>query len=371
MKYLAVLSFLLFLLPGIAQAHKTNDSYLNVEVDGSVVHGRWDVGLWDMGTTARLDRKTLEDDAALRRFALEHLSILAQGKPCALRMDLAADQKEGEETWPPALHFIGECPEKINALTIDYSPVLVIDPQYGSFVEVVEKGQSHTSSLSSHNPFCTFKLSAPDRWQQFRDYLREGVWHIWTGYDHILFLLSLLLPAAFIVRDGAWQPREGFRNTFIQVLKVVTAFTVAHSVTLGLVIFGVVSLPSRLVESTIAASIAVAALNNLHPMLRDGLWMVAFCFGLIHGMGFASALQELGLPDNARWLALFGFNLGVEVGQVSIVAVALPVIYGLRHVDIYRRYIFRAASASIIAVALLWFTQRAFAVTLLKGMLGA
>ena len=124
-------------------------------------------------------------------------------------------------------------------------------------------------------------------------------------------------------------------------------------------------------ESGIALSIAIAATNNLRPTLSRGLWVLTFCFGLIHGMGFADALKELGLPDNARWLALMAFNIGVEVGQVSIVTAVLPILYWMRHKPVYRRVILRVISLLIIAVALIWFTQRAFEITLLKGMLGA
>jgi hypothetical protein len=144
------------------------------------------------------------------------------------------------------------------------------------------------------------------------------------------------------------------------VLKVVTAFTVAHSITLGLATLGVIELPSRWVEAAIAASVVLAALNNLFPLVLGRRWLVAFGFGLIHGFGFASVLADLGLPREALLLALVGFNLGVECGQLAIVALFLPLAYALRRTRLYRLWIFGAGSALIAVVAALWLSERVF-----------
>ena len=157
-----------------------------------------------------------------------------------------------------------------------------------------------------------------------------------------------------------WVPSEGFRAAFIDVLKIVTAFTVAHSITLSLATLQVVSLPARISESAIAMSVVLAALNNLFPIILGRRWVVAFCFGLIHGFGFASVLTDLGLPSGVLALALVGFNLGVEVGQIAIVAIFLPVAYLLRRTWLYRSLVLVGGSSAIVAVAALWFVERAF-----------
>src|SRR5262249_18746841 len=151
--------------------------------------------------------------------------------------------------------------------------------------------------------------------------------HIWSGLDHILFLLALLLPAALVREGTAWSPRPGLWTTAREVLKVVTAFTVAHSITLCLSFFGLVTLPSRWLEATIALSVFAAAWNNLRPFLPGRAWVMALGFGLVHGLGFAGALRNLALPMRARGLALASFNVGVEVGQLAIVAAVLPLLY--------------------------------------------
>ena len=220
-------------------------------------------------------------------------------------------------------------------------------------------GETRTAIFSPETARQVFGSSNHTPWQQFLDYLATGVTHIWKGYDHILFLLSLLLPAVVVRGKKRWVPSEGFGVAFIDVLKIVTAFTVAHSITLSLATLQVVSLPARISESAIAMSVVLAALNNLFPIIRGRRWVVAFCFGLIHGFGFASVLTDLGLPSGVLALALVGFNLGVEVGQIAIVAIFLPVAYLLRRTWLYRSLVLVGGSSAIVAVAALWFVERA------------
>jgi hypothetical protein len=195
---------------------------------------------------------------------------------------------------------------------------------------------------------------------QFVDYAREGVWHIWIGFDHILFLVSLLLPSVLLGSGKGRQPAERFAPTFWDVLKVTTAFTIAHSITLSLAALSIIQLPSRLVESAIALSVVLAALNNLRPVVRGRRWLVAFGFGLIHGFGFASVLADLGLPQGALLVALVGFNVGVEAGQLAIVAAFLPIAYALRRSWLYRRVVFMGGSAAIALIGALWMVERIF-----------
>jgi hypothetical protein len=142
-------------------------------------------------------------------------------------------------------------------------------------------------------------------------------------------------------------------------VKVVTAFTLAHSLTLSLAALGVVSLPSRLVESAIALSVVLAALNNLRPLVYGRRWVIAFGFGLIHGFGFASVLADLGLPQDTLLIALVAFNLGVEIGQLAIVGIFLPIAYALRSSGFYRRVLFAYGSTAIAVIAFVWLAERA------------
>ena len=127
-----------------------------------------------------------------------------------------------------------------------------------------------------------------------------------------------------------------------------------------------VQLPSRLVESTIALSVALAAVNNLYPWFRERGWLVAFGFGLIHGFGFASTLADLGLAHGSLAVRLVGFNVGVEIGQLVIVAVFLPLAFGLRRTWFYRTLTLKAGSVAVILIALTWLCERLFDFKVLK-----
>jgi len=201
----------------------------------------------------------------------------------------------------------------------------------------------------------------------FSAMVRLGTHHIWIGIDHILFLMALLLPAVVQRQDHKWVPVESFRKAIIHVIKVVTVFTVAHTITLSLAALNAVSLSSRLVESIIALSIAIAALNIIVPVFKERIWMVVFAFGLFHGFGFASVLSEIGIPSNYMVHSLLGFNVGVELGQVAIVVGLFPVLYFLGRSLIYSRYVLPATTLVLITISLYWFVERAFLIDLPAG----
>ena len=269
------------------------------------------------------------------------------------------------------LRFTAACATAPKTLAVGYRLFFDLDPQHRGLIRLEAQGATRAGIFSVDQPEQKFTLAELSPWQQFLDYGNEGVWHIWTGFDHILFLLSLLLPAVLVRSRDAWPAmgsrRTSFRAAFLDVVKVVTAFTVAHSITLSLAALGVVSLPSRWVESAIALSVVLAALNNIWPIVFERRWVIAFCFGLIHGFGFASVLADLGLPQGSLLIALVAFNLGVEVGQLAIVALFLPLAYALRSTLLYRRVLFVYGSAAIALVAFVWLVQRLFNLRLIGG----
>src|SRR5262249_21283023 len=143
-------------------------------------------------------------------------------------------------------------------------------------------GRTESVSFDNQHPSYRFALMGPsDRWGQWASYVRQGVLHIWGGVDHILFLIALLLPSVLRRDEQRWAGVNRLRPAAGNVVKIVTAFTVAHSLTLSLAALDVVRPPSRLVESIIAASVALAALNNLRPVVLGKSWMIAFVFGLV------------------------------------------------------------------------------------------
>ena len=187
---------------------------------------------------------------------------------------------------------------------------------------------------------------AGGRWETFGDFFTQGFLHVLPkGLDHILFVLGLFLLSR------AWRP----------LLLQVTTFTVAHTITLGLATFGWVQVTPRIVEPVIAFSLVFVAMENiLRPRYSAWRLMVVFLFGLVHGLGFASALRELELPVKALLLGLLGFNVGVEGGQLSVVALAGLATVWLRNPVYYRRFVVIPGSAAIAVMGLWWTVTRVF-----------
>jgi hypothetical protein len=162
-----------------------------------------------------------------------------------------------------------------------------------------------------------------------------------------------------------WAPRPGARAALSETLKLVTAFTLAHSITLGLAASGAIDPPSRVIESLIALTVLLAALDNLRPFVPGPRWLMVGLFGLVHGVGFAGPLKDLGLRGAELVLPLLGFNLGVELGQLAVVALLLPVALVLRDRAAYRRWIVPGGSGLIAVLATLWLAERSLALQLL------
>ena len=346
---------------GLCKAHKPSDSYLSLTAEGEELRGRWDIALRDLEHAIGLDAngdgaitwgelrgKQAEVSAyAFARLKLGDCSL----KPGALMVDEHTDGAYA------VLSFVARCGDALpRRIELEYSLFADLDPTHRGLLRASFGERTVTGVLGPDQPRLALDPDGRSRWEQFVDYGREGIWHIWIGFDHVLFLLSLLLPAVLLA------PR--FAPAFWDVFKVVTAFTVAHSITLALAALSVVTLPSRLVESAIAASVVLAALNNLWPVVQRARWLVAFTFGLIHGFGFASVLAGLGLPQESLLVALLGFNLGVEAGQLVIVALFLPLAYAVRDTWFYRRIVLAGGSGLIAAIAAVWLAERAFDVKL-------
>jgi len=189
---------------------------------------------------------------------------------------------------------------------------------------------------------------------------RDGVHHILIGYDHILFLICLLLPAVLRRRAGAWVPVVTWREAVLPMLGIVTMFTIAHSITLALAALNIVNISPRVIEPAIAITILLAAFDNIHPVLRGRRKLFSFLFGLIHGFGFAGALAEMELPTRGFVLALQQFNLGVEAGQLVVVFVALGALLAMRHWRRYEPVLLHGGSTAAVLIAGIWFTERVF-----------
>lgn len=244
------------------------------------------------------------------------------------------------------IRFSGHFPQDAGTVTVRL-PYALGDV---TFVYMMADGRSGAELLAAGMPSSPVTLTAggaqPGRIASFAQYVKIGFLHILPmGLDHILFVLGLFLM------NTHWRP----------LLLQASAFTVAHSLTLALSLFGIVNLPDRLVESAIAASIAIVALENIRgSQLRAWRLVVVFLFGLVHGLGFAGAISEWGLPKGRFIGALVGFNVGIEVGQIAVIAGAFLAVGWWRHHAGYRRWVTVPASVLIAGVGGIWTVQRLF-----------
>jgi hypothetical protein len=366
MRFLLVIAWLLFSCP--AWAHKPSDSYLSLSVQHDRVEGQWDIALRDLADAIGLDGdgdsqltwgEVRNKHEEITAYALSRLALSADRQPCTTQVleQLIDHHTDGAYS---VLRFRSSCGGPIDRLAVDYRLLFDLDAQHKGLLRLTQEGRTSTAILSKESPVQEFSIAQRSRWTECRQFIHEGIWHIWLGFDHVLFLLTLLLPAVLIRTNGRWEAADDFSSVCRNVVSIVTAFTVAHSLTLSLATLSIVQLPSRFVESTIAASVMLAGIGNLYPKMMSRRWMVAFGFGLIHGFGFAAVLTDLGLPQDALLLSLVSFNVGVELGQLALVAVFLPLAYLIRRSWSYSRLILTGGSLAVTAIALVWFTERVF-----------
>jgi hypothetical protein len=229
---------------------------------------------------------------------------------------------------------------------------------------VIENGYETLITFSPDNPEATADLGAPSALSNLWASIKLGVNHIETGPDHVLFILVLLLPSVLVWQSGRWVATDTFGSALWRILKIVTMFTVAHSITFTLAGLGFVPLPSpRIVESIIGLSIAAAALHNLRPVAANREWLISFVFGLFHGLGFASLVSGLDVSRGTQLVSLLGRNIGIEIGQVIVVVVLFPMLFLLRRLVAYRP-LFIAVSLFLTVIAIGWGIERAFEVDL-------
>ena len=360
-----------------AQAHKSSDAYLQLDARPGALALRWDIALRDLDVALDLDadadgRLTWGEIKAawprIEAYATERLSI----DGCPLVPGERGLERRSDGAYA-VLHLSSRCTVAAPPV-IRYSLFADVDPTHRGIAKVERPGEPvallvldpgraeagagagvASADAAASGASTPSAAAEPPSHGQF---LAEGVRHILGGYDHVLFLLCLLLPAVMQRREGHWQPVERLSQAVLPVAGIVTAFTVAHSITLALASLKLVSLPSSFIEPAIAVTIVLAALDNVRPVFPVRRVIVTFCFGLIHGFGFASVLAELDLPTADFAWALLQFNLGLEAGQLMIVLAATVVLFALRQGRRYRTVVIRGGSFVALAIAAVWFVER-------------
>lgn len=363
-KFFLVLFLLTF---EFAYAHETAKSYLILDSSAELLTGRLEISVLDLEQIIGLDANL---DGAIRWGEVQSSQTRLQEELLS-RVELTVDNKidcrlqltnlEMEKRLGVAYvshRFSSVCPAKFNRLDINYQVIFEHDAQHTLLVLTQSADEASAHVVSIDNPVIGNVSKANDMVSEFYNYIYQGIIHIAIGYDHLLFLFSLLLAAPLRYINHRYLPSESITEVVVTNVKIVTTFTVAHSISLLLAAYEWVKLDLAAVELLIAVSVVLAALNNIYPVVRKKLLWVIFTFGLFHGLGFASVLFDLGISATYKSVAVLGFNLGVEIGQLLIVALLVPMLYTVRKHRLYQGLILKLGSFAVMSVALVWVMQR-------------
>jgi hypothetical protein len=364
-----------------AAAHSGDQSYLYLDIGTSEVSGHIEAPLKDInkvfnlkisGSTQEATALLLASEAPLKEYFAKHLDLGTNGVkwPITFGETRLFYSSLPEQDGNYAMFFFkadvggGSVPRTIESRFDPFfddipgrdSLVLigndwnggVIDNSHGVFGRYDGGSRTLLLNLGDTGWFKNLKASA-----------KLGLNHIRTGPDHILFVLVLVLPSV-LVFAGRWRPTTSFRASLWRVLKVVTMFTLAHSITFTLAGLKLLPLPpTKVIEAVIAISIAAAALHNLKPIFPNKEWLISFAFGLFHGLGFAGLVKALDVPRSTQLLSLLGRNIGIEVGQSVVVLLVFPALFLLRRTR-YFRPTFVTASIALTLISLGWMIERLF-----------
>ncbi len=388
----AALVVLALLCAPPALAHKASDAYVQLDATVSAVKLRVDIALRDLDPVLDLDTdgdgqltwaEVRAAWPAIEGFVASHLQV--QG--CPLGAPQRSLERRADGVYA-ALSYSAPCALEREPI-IRYTAFAAEDPTHRAIARVTLHGrdtlvrvldprqnnaalarQGAPAESTGGPPSATVAQTAAATVAATvvdlpAGFLGEGVHHIVTGYDHVLFLLCLLFPAVMRRTPQGWRPLGSLREALWPVIGIVTAFTVAHSITLALAALKWVALPSSFIEPAIAVTIILAALNNIWPIFHGRVVLVTFGFGLLHGFGFAGVLSELNLPTMQFALALLQFNVGLELGQVMIVMVAVSLMFVARNSARYVALVIRGGSLAAMLIALVWFIERTADVSLM------
>jgi hypothetical protein len=356
--------FIIFI--NVTEAHQLSTSYLNGRFDNTgVFTGDWQIRLYDIEQAIGVDtdgdgnlrwQELQSRTEAVSRYLQSSLQFIRANTPCNLIL---------ETNWKIDNHFNeGYVSVPVRAqcsitgdIEVHYNGFFEIDSQHKLLVNLSDQKDISPRILSDSNRTLSIAAQTGSRLAAFKEFTYQGAVHIWMGYDHILFLISLLLTCVLIRDKNQWAANKNWREIIVNTTWIVTAFTFAHSITLTATALQWIQLSSRWVEVSIALTVALAALNNIFPLVLRVGWLT-FGFGLLHGMGFAGALGELGLPADQQLLTILAFNLGVEIGQLAIVLAVLPLLMFARYYIWYINISTKALSAIIVLVSMQWIWQR-------------
>ena len=347
------LALLVVVGAGQVDAHKINTSYTNLVVreDSLKLRVRFDdfdmlkIGLdQDQDGLLFYEEMVAGIDQAFD-FAEENMVLRINGQRIVLTQGKGEISPDNDGNMFANLHFSAPLAEPCREIVVRVGWPEIFADNHKNLAKFLVPGKPLIQAVfSADNLEQTFVVGAEESlWAKMYQFVVLGVEHIFLGYDHIMFLLALIAVG----------------GRLMHLVKIVSAFTVAHSITLCLAALEIVNLPAKWVEAGIALSIAYVAIENFWLKRTDHRWVLTFFFGLVHGFGFANVLRELGLPTRGLVASLLSFNIGVEIGQILIVAIVFPMIVWLNR-QAYKRRVVLGVSVLIGLFGLGWFIERVF-----------
>ncbi len=369
-----------------AYAHKASEAFLELRPQPGTVAVRWDIALRDLDLLLDLDadgdgslqwREIEHRKAAVADYASRQIQFSAASGSCTGSPAFEALARRNDGTYA-VLRWRVECPRGEPVSGMRYRFLSEVDASHRVVVSLPGAAvELRALRASAGMQPLDLEPSQQAASHDFGGFFIEGVRHILHGTDHLAFLLALLIPAISL----AGATSNALRLALEELLKVVSVFTLAHSITLGLTAMGLIGLPSRWIESLVALSVLTGGLQALvaagmaartpaadGPLARQAarfsavpLWLV-FAFGLIHGIGFGSALQGAGVGGRSVVAALLGFNIGVEAGQLAVLAVVFPIAWTMRNAKGFRQLVLPACAILIMVFGANWFVERALGV---------
>jgi len=367
-----------FITPDKANSHALNENYIWLNVESDHLIGRFEVNVNDVERYLDIEIDSIASDRLsgvqqaandIQSYVDENFQLMSMGQ----RIPLTWIEPTIFEENPDYLQYWFKTDSIPADNKVDIHNTLFMTDDLKNFnsrhrsLVVIEYNRKTGKEFGLENSALVFKqdrktaqldLNNPDSILNWKDFLWQGVLHIVYGYDHVLFIIVLLLTTVLRSVNGSWVPLTHFKPAFFNTLKIITLFTIAHSITLSLAALQLVDFNISIIESVIALSIIVIALNNLKPVVNTHTWLLVFLFGLFHGLGFASVMGDLHFRTVLLERILIMFNLGVELGQVAIVLAVFPVLYLIRNTANYYRFVMAPVSVAAICVAGVWFTQR-------------
>lgn len=369
-----------FFMSHEAWAHKPSDAYLELRAQGNQIQLRWDIALRDLDLLLDLDTnrdgqlswsEVKRRHPEIARNALESMNLQTSAGACKPGPVEHALVQHSDGVYA-VMNLTSQCLSRADQVQISYRMFGELDPSHRA---IVKHGETSTVVTPNGNPV-SLKLgsgaaSAPETGisdsSSILSHIQNGMHHILVGWDHLAFIVLLVLPAVLRRQNGRWLAEHDARASLKGILLTVTAFTLAHSITLSAAVLQWLNPPSRWVESAIALSILVAAAMNLLGTNRARWWPVAMLFGLIHGFGFASALNDAGLGGGSLAIGLVGFNLGVELGQLAFIVLLWPLIWFTRNLRHWSQAAVPAVSSLLAIAGGIWLLERVFEISLLPG----